>query len=324
MAAEMRKSEANFVILAKEEDLRESDLPALREKSFWKNQILYVIPEFRVEAASFVIVGREPESAWRIEGRPGALAGVSLGLAPGTVLDVGRPLTITGTVATGGEEDGQIIVPLRVAQEIAGKSGALSRILVSAVTKPETEEFLEFKRGAKKFTPAEIERMTCTNFASNVARDFGAALNADARVVHRIAQTEGAILQKIETVVWVLALGAILAAGLSVFAATTVSVVERRKEIALFKALGATNGVVAALFLGEAVLIGILGSIAGYGIGLASAKSMSAALFGNPVPGSVGVYLVTLAAAVAIVALGVAWPLRRAARLSPNVVLHEV
>jgi putative ABC transport system permease protein len=99
---------------------------------------------------------------------------------------------------------------------------------------------------------------------------------------------------------------------------------ERRKEIGLLKALGATNSAVAALFIGEAALVGILGSLLGYAIGLASAKSMSQALFGNPVAGSLGVYLVTLAAAVAIVALGVAWPLRRASRLAPNVVLHEV
>ena len=143
-------------------------------------------------------------------------------------------------------------------------------------------------------------------------------------MIRRVAETEGAVLRKIETVVWTLALAAVLAACLSVLAAMTASVVERRKEVGLLKALGATNGAVVALFLGEAVLIGILGSGLGYAIGLASAKSMSAALFGNSVPGSVGVYLVTLAAALAIVALGVAWPLRRVVRLDPNVVLHEV
>jgi putative ABC transport system permease protein len=324
MAAELRRNGANFELLPRGEPLNESDLPVLREKTFWKNQIVRVIPELRVEASGFIVVGRDPDPAWRIEGVPGVLAGISLGIAPGTVLDVGRTLAVTGTVATGGEEDEQIVVPLRVAQEIAGKPGSLSRILVSAVTKPETDEFREFLAKAKTFTPAEIERMTCTNYPSNVARDFGAVLNAEARVVRRVAETEGAILRKIETVVWVLALAAILASCLSVLAATTSAVMERRKEIGLLKALGATNSAVAALFIGEAALVGILGSLLGYAIGLASAKSMSQALFGNPVAGSLGVYLVTLAAAVAIVALGVAWPLRRASRLAPNVVLHEV
>lgn len=324
MAAELRRHGANIVISPREEALREDDLVTLRKKSFWRDVIVAVTPELRLEAGGFEIVGREPDPAWRIEGAPGVLAGVSLGLAPGSVVEAGGPRTVTGTVATGGEEDGQLVVPLRTAQEIAGTPGALSRILVSAITKPESDEFLEFKRGSKRFSAAKIEELTCTNFPSNVARDFGAALNAEARVLHRVAETEGAILRKIETIVWVLAAAAVAAACLSVFAATSAAVVDRRKEVGLLKALGATNGAVTALFVGEAILIGVLGSLLGYGIGLASAKSMSLALFGNPVPGSPGVYFVTLGSAVAIVALGAAWPLRRAVRLEPGVVLHEV
>lgn len=323
MAAEMRRFGANFEIVSRKEPLHERDLPALRQ-TFWSRQIVRVIPELRLERSGYVIVGREPDAAWRIEGSPGVLAGLSLGLAAGARIDAGRPLVVTGTVATGGEEDDQVIVPLALAQELAGKPGELSRVLVSAVVCPETDEFRRFLNQPKTFTSAQQERMQCTNFPTNVARDFGAALDAEARVIRHVAETEGAVLRKIETVVWVLALGAVLAACLSVFAAMTASVVERRKEIGLLKALGASNGSVASLFLGEAVLIGILGSALGYAIGLASAKSMSASLFGNPVSGSLGVYLVTLAAAVVIVALGVAWPLRRVVRLDPNVVLHEV
>jgi putative ABC transport system permease protein len=166
--------------------------------------------------------------------------------------------------------------------------------------------------------------MKCTPFPSNVARDFGAAMDADARVIRAVAEGEGAILQKIDGVVGILAAAAILAACLSVFATMTASVVDRRKEIGLLKALGATNGAVASLFIGEALLLAIPGSLFGYGIGLLAAKSMSAALFGSAVPGSAVVYMVTLATALLITALGVAWPLRRAVTLEPHRVLHEV
>lgn len=323
MAAELRQMGANIEIVSRTRALHEKDLPALRQ-TFWRNQIVRVIPELRVERSGFVIVGREPDSAWRVDGTPGVLAGLSLGLAPGTTVDAGRPLVVTGTVASGGEEDSQIIVPLKTAQEIAATPGALSRILVSAITKPETEAFAAFRRGARMYTQKEIENFNCVNYPTIVARDFGAALDAEARVIRPVAETEGAVLRKLETVVWVLALAAVLAACLSVLAAMTASVVERRKEVGLLKALGATNGSVASLFLGEAALLGLVGSALGYGIGLAAAKAMSATLFGNPVEGSAGVYLVTLGAAVVIVALGVAWPLRRVVRLDPNVVLHEV
>jgi ABC-type antimicrobial peptide transport system permease subunit len=81
---------------------------------------------------------------------------------------------------------------------------------------------------------------------------------------------------------------------------------------------------VASLFIGEALLLAIPGSLLGYLIGLLAAKSMSGALFGSAVPGSAVVYLVTLATALTITALGVAWPLRRVVRLEPQRVLHEV
>src|SRR5258706_6970352 len=81
MAAELRRHGANIVITPGEEPLREEDLATLRKKAFWREVIVGVAPEFRVEAGGFEIVGREPDPAWRIDGATGGLAGVSLRLA---------------------------------------------------------------------------------------------------------------------------------------------------------------------------------------------------------------------------------------------------
>jgi putative ABC transport system permease protein len=325
ISEELRRHEANIEIVPGKKELFEADLGRLRDDgNFWGRQLRFLVPELRVEKAGYVILGREPDALWKIDGKPGVLAGVSLGIAPGTTIDAGRPLVVTGTVSTGGEEDGQIVVPLRTAQEIAGTPGKLSRILVSAMVTAETDEFRRFTGKEKKFTEAQIERMYCTPFPTNVARSYGAALDADARVLRAVADGEGAVLRKIDGVVGILAAAAIAAACLSVLAAMMASVVDRRKEVGLLKALGATNGAVAALFLGEALLLAVPGSVLGYLIGLVAAKWMSVALFGTAVPGSAGVYLVTLATALVIVALGVAWPLRRVVALEPHRILHEV
>jgi putative ABC transport system permease protein len=321
ISEEFRRKDANIEIRG---DFKETDLSKLRsEQNRWGNQIQFIVPELQVEKSGYAVVGREPDPRWTIDGKPGVLAGVSLGIAPGTTIDAGRPLVVTGTVSSGGEEDSQIVVPLRVAQEIGGTPGRVSRVLVSAVVTPETDEFRRFDRKEKKFTEKEIERMTCTPFPTNVSRDCGNILEGDARVIRRVAEGEGAVLRKIDGVVGILAGAAILAACLSVFGTMTASVVDRRKEVGLLKALGATNGAVAALFLGEALLLAVPGSVLGYLIGLVSAKSMSVALFGSAVPGSAVVYLVTLATALVIVGLGVAWPLRRVVALEPHRVLHE-
>ena len=324
LSGELRRHDANIEILPGKEPLTERELPQLRsDLNRWRNQLVFVIPELRVEKAGYVLVGREPDPRWKIEGRPGVLAGVSLGLAPGDKINVGRPLEVTGTVSTGRDEDAQVILPLALAQDLAGKPGLLSRVLVSAVVTPETDEFGRLNRREKKFSDKDIERMMCTPFPTNVAREYGSVLDADARVIRPVADAEGALLRRIDAVVGILAVAAILAACLSVLATMTASVVDRRKEIGLLKALGATNGAVSALFLTEALLLALPGSLAGYLIGLAAAKTMSVALFGSAVPGSVAVYGVTLATALIITALGVAWPLRRAVTLEPRTVLHE-
>jgi putative ABC transport system permease protein len=325
VSEEFRRLEANIEIVPREKELHESDLPRLRsDENWWKNQIRFLVPELRVENSGYVILGREPDSRWTVEGKPGVLAGVSLGIAPGTTIFAGRALVVTGTVSTGGEEDHQILVPLRTAQEIAGTPGKLSRVLVSAMVTAETDEFRRFDRKEKKFSAAKIEAMMCTPFPTNVARTSGAVLDADARVIRTVAEGEGALLRKIDGVVGILAAAAIAAACLSVLAAMMASVVDRRKEVGLLKALGATNGAVAGLFLGEALLLAVPGSLLGYLVGLGAAKWMSVALFGSAVPGSAGVYLITLATALVIVVLGVAWPLRRVVALEPHRILHEV
>lgn len=324
VSEEFRSHDANIEILPRERPLVEADLrKLLSSDNRWANQFRFGVPELEVERFGYTILGREPDPRWQVEGKPGVMAGISLGIPPGTTISVGRPLVVTGVVSTGGPEDAQIIVPLRTAQEIAGTPGRISRLLVSALVTPETDEFKQFNVKDKHFSDAQIEKMMCTPFPTNVAREYATALDADARVLRRVAENEGTVLRRINRVVGILAGAAILSACLSVLATAMTSVIDRRKEIGLLKALGATDGMMVALFLGEALLLAVPGSLLGYLIGLGAAKWMSRSLFGVGVPGSAGVYLVTLATALVIVGLGVAGPLRRVVRLEPRRVLHE-
>src|SRR5947209_17305703 len=49
----------------------------------------------------------------------------------------GRPLHVSGILSSGGSEDDGIVAPIALAQEILGKPGAMRRVYVSALTKPE-------------------------------------------------------------------------------------------------------------------------------------------------------------------------------------------
>jgi putative ABC transport system permease protein len=97
----------------------------------------------------------------------------------------------------------------------------------------------------------------------------------------------------------------------------------RVRELALLSAIGASPRVLAALLVGQAALVGLLGGAAGWGIAQLVLYRAGPAILGTgvPVPGEL---LVTamLAAGLAS-ALGAAGPAVRAAHLDPTQTLRE-
>src|SRR5208337_2809609 len=90
------------------------------------------------------------------------------------------------------------------------------------------------------------------------------------------------------------------------------TVLERRSEIGLFKALGATDARVAAVFLLEACAIGLLGGVAGYFLGSLLAWRLALAVFGSGVGIQWVILPVSLAVALIVTLAGSALPLGRA------------
>ncbi len=116
---------------------------------------------------------------------------------------------------------------------------------------------------------------------------------------------------------------ALLVGGVGIANVMVISVLERRSEIGLRRALGATRRHVAEQFLVEAVLLAILGGLAGTIIGAAATviyartqhwqfQIPGLALYGG------------LAAALIIGAVAGLYPAMRAARLSPTEALRTV
>jgi putative ABC transport system permease protein len=60
-----------------------------------------------------------------------------------------------------------------------------------------------------------------------------------------------------------------------IFNAFSIAVTERRSEIGILRALGATRGQTRALFLGEAAALGVIGSLLGVGLGILLANGMT-------------------------------------------------
>ncbi|TCK65640.1 ABC transporter permease [Curtobacterium sp. PhB136] len=113
---------------------------------------------------------------------------------------------------------------------------------------------------------------------------------------------------------------ALLVGGIGVANTMVIAVLERRREIGLRRALGATRRHVRTQFVVEALLLSFAGGVLGVGIGSGVVAAVAA---GNGwafvVPWSA--FAIGLAATLAIGALAGAYPAMRAARTPPTVAL---
>jgi putative ABC transport system permease protein len=110
---------------------------------------------------------------------------------------------------------------------------------------------------------------------------------------------------------------ALLVGAIGVANIMVISVLERRSEIGLRRALGATRGHIRTQFLSESILLALAGGIVGIGIGVA-ATAIYAHAKSWPVVIPTQAWAGGLAATIAIGALAGLWPALRAARLSPT------
>lgn len=115
---------------------------------------------------------------------------------------------------------------------------------------------------------------------------------------------------------------ALVVGGLGIANVMVIAVLERRTEIGLRRALGATRRHVSRQFLGEAILLSCIGGLGGGLLGLGVVAAY-AANRGLPIAVDAWVPIAGVAAAVLIGAIAGVYPARRAARMSPTEALNH-
>ena len=271
------------------------------------------------------------DGKWFTEGSDDCVVGTALatrlGLQIGDTLNLwalntadSHPLKIVGILSTGGPEDHGIVSSLETAQQLAAQPGRYRRLYVSALTKPE-DAFA--RKDPKTMSPAEFDTWYCTPYISSIALQISEELKGtDVRVIRRVAEGEGNVLTRVRLLLWLVAGAALLAAALAVGASAAASVIERRIEIALMKALGANSGLVGVLLAAEQLLLAIVGGAIGFGVGVLLARVLGQRIFGFAPEPKLFVLLVVLGLAVLITLVGSAYPLREASRYDPAPILR--
>lgn len=272
---------------------------------------------------------------WHVEGRWFAddaaecVVGASLarraGIGIGQTLQVNAggltlPLRVTGIVTTGGQEDDGVVAPLEIAQRLSDHPRQYRRLLVSALTKPE-DAFSQ--RDPSAMTPADYDRWYCSPYISSISRQTQEQFPAvEVRPIRQIAEGEGRILTRVSALMWLVTLAALLAAAVAVAATAGTTVLERKSEIGLMKALGASRLLIGAFFLGEQWLLALLGGAAGYAAGIGLAHLLGQQVFGVSPQWRPILLPVVLGMAAAVATLGSLVSLRGMVQLDPAPVLR--
>jgi putative ABC transport system permease protein len=328
--------------------LNEADLPKIKGM-FWRNNIVGFAPMLPVSVAvadekkltllgtyfsrhvvfgqqDFVTGVRTTHPWWKVQGAwpddnsQDILLGDHLaarrGRRPGEEIEIaGQPRRIAGILSTGGAEDDQIVAPLALAQQILGKPGAVRRIYVSAVTKPE-DTFA--RRDPKSMSPAMYDRWYCSPYAQSIAFQLQEAIpHSHAEQIRQVAQNEGTVLTRIQGLMLLITLAALLASALAVSASMATAVIERRSEVGLMKALGAGNLAVATLFFAEATLLALLAGAIGFAGGALLARQIGRSIFDSQIAVQPVLLPVILTIAVLVTFVGSAAAIRRAVKFDP-------
>lgn len=319
--------------------LQETQLVALKSL-FWANNILDVSPRLwtkaNVQGRESALLGANFEKRplhWQLAGTwplnaeeclLGADVARELHLAAGQTVRVGdSELRISGVVTTGGPEDSAIIAALPTVQRLSGLDGKISEAEISALTTPENKLAEKYRLDPKSLTSAEYERWFCTPYPGSVAADIQKAVpGSAARVVRRVSESQGAVLTRIQGLVLLLGLLALVACTLSTMGVLSSAVLERRTEVALMRSIGAHGENILRLFLTEAGLLGLAGGTLAAATGSWLGAWLVHAVFGSQAETHLALWLLSPLLGLFTALAGSALPVGHTLRQNTAEVLH--
>lgn len=205
--------------------------------------------------------------------------------------------TVSGIIRTGGKEEQFAYTDLSALQGFTGQEGLISMAQISIVASSQELEMLDQKM--------EKEH-----------------LSIHPQIVKQIAASEQTVLGKLQALVLLVTVIVLLLTLVCVGTTMTEVVSERRKEIGLKKALGATNRHIAGEFFGESCMLGLIGGIIGTGCGYLFALTVGLHVFGRSLSISASIAIFSILLSIIVTAAATMLPVRTAVKVEPAIVMR--
>ncbi len=326
LGKEFRSYGANMIVIPTDSDNKISDEQFEEIKSGIPEGKLvglapYIYQNAKINEQPYTVAGTDLEGArknspyWLIHGEwPSQSRQVLLGneiakaidLKPGDKFTLSTPknkeestqtdFTVTGTVTTGGKEEELIFMSLEDIKSIIGDKGL---DVVEASVEADQAQLSQIVESIQKKDAALTPQM-----------------------VKRVTASQDVVLTKLQSLVWIVTVIVLCIMMICVSTTMMAVVTERRKEIGLKKALGASNKGVVSDFLGEGIVLGFAGGLLGSGLGYFFALQVGMSVFARRIHFLPAMIPITVIVSIIITVIACSIPVSKTVDIEPALVLR--
>ena len=203
---------------------------------------------------------------------------------------------VSGVVTTGGKEEELIFMSIDD---------------ISQLVKDKNFDVVEYS--------IEAEQNELSKIVSNISQKDG---SLTPQMVKRVTASQDIVLNKLQALVFIVTIIVLFIMMICVSTTMMAVVTERRKEIGLKKALGATNSSVIVDFLGEGAFLGVFGGLLGVVLGYIFANRVSISVFARKVSFLPLLVPMTIIVCVVITIVASLIPVSKTVDIDPALVLR--
>ena len=327
MGKEFRSYGANMLVIPTNPDKKITndqldEIKSLIPSGKLVGQAPYIYINAKINEQPYMLAGTDLKGAkenspyWLIDGswpeKPrevliGNEVSKALGLKEGDKIIINTPkvngegsidtnFVVSGVVTTGGKEEELIFMGIDD---------------ISQLVKDKNYDVVEYS--------VEAEQNELSKIVSNISQKDG---SLTPQMVKRVTASQDIVLNKLQALVFIVTIIVLFIMMICVSTTMMAVVTERRKEIGLKKALGATNSSVIVDFLGEGAFLGVFGGLLGVALGYIFANRVSISVFARKVSFLPLLVPMTIIVCIVITIVASLIPVSKTVDIDPALVLR--